>query len=115
MAAALVPSAGQCSCPLADISLPLPALPASLPCLPALPAEQETPPSIEDMLSWNTLTPHYEEDVIYALNSASVAKHFGMEEASARVGGVGGWVVCQAREGGVGTAAEKASAPHAAA
>ena len=39
------------------------------------------------MLSWNTLTPHYEEDVIYALNSASVAKHFGMEEASARVGG----------------------------
>ena len=50
------------------------------------------------MLSWNTLTPHYEEDVIYALNSASVAKHFGMEEASARVGGrVGG----EAWEGGV--------------
>ncbi|EFN56001.1 hypothetical protein CHLNCDRAFT_145389 [Chlorella variabilis] len=44
----------------------------------------ETPPSIEDMLSWNTLTPHYEEDVIYALNSVSVAKHFGMDAVAAR-------------------------------
>lgn len=46
---------------------------------------QETPPAIEDMLSWNTLTPHYEEDVIYALNSASVARHFGMDPVSAQV------------------------------
>ena len=60
------------------------------PALPCPPTEQETPPAIEDMLSWNTLTPHYEEDVIYALNAASVAKHFGMDAASARVGG---WVV----------------------
>jgi hypothetical protein len=44
----------------------------------------ETPPAIEDMLSWNTLTPHYEEDVIYALNSASVARHFGMDPVSAQ-------------------------------
>lgn len=36
------------------------------------------------MLSWNTLTPHYSEDVIYALNAASVAKHFGMDPASAQ-------------------------------
>lgn len=41
---------------------------------------------MEDMLSWNTLTPHYEEDVIYALNSASVAKHFGMDPVAAQVG-----------------------------
>lgn len=46
---------------------------------------QEKPPSIEEMLSWNTLTPHYAEDVIYALNAASVAKHFGMDPASAAV------------------------------
>lgn len=43
----------------------------------------EKPPSIEEMLSWNTLTPHYEEDVIYALNAASVARHFGMDPNSA--------------------------------
>ena len=54
------------------------------------------------MLSWNTLTPHYEEDVIYALNSVSVAKHFGMDAVAARVGGGGGggccwcwWRVCR--------------------
>ena len=46
---------------------------------------QEKPPCIEEMLSFNTLTPHYEEDVIYALNAASVARHFGMDPASARV------------------------------
>ncbi|PSC69540.1 Callose synthase 5 [Micractinium conductrix] len=44
----------------------------------------EKPPCIEEMLSFNTLTPHYEEDVIYALNAASVARHFGMDPASAR-------------------------------
>ncbi|KAL4451723.1 hypothetical protein ABPG75_007385 [Micractinium tetrahymenae] len=44
----------------------------------------EKPPSIEEMLSWNTLTPHYAEDVIYALNAASVARHFGMDPASAQ-------------------------------
>jgi hypothetical protein len=52
---------------------------------PAMSCEQETPPAIEEMLSWNTLTPHYEEDVIYALNAVSTAKHFGMDATSARV------------------------------
>jgi hypothetical protein len=62
---------------------PLTPLAVFAPCLRTV---QETPPSIEDMLSWNTLTPHYEEDVIYALNSVSVAKHFGMDAVAARVG-----------------------------
>lgn len=38
------------------------------------------------MLSFNTLTPHYEEDVIYALNSTNVAKHFSLDATAARVG-----------------------------
>ena len=37
------------------------------------------------MLSFNTLTPHYEEDVVYALNSHAVAKHFGLDQTAARV------------------------------
>jgi hypothetical protein len=48
---------------------------------------QETPPSIDDMLSWTTLTPHYKEDVIYALNRASVARQFNMSPESVEVGG----------------------------
>ncbi len=39
----------------------------------------EQPPSVVDMLSWNTLTPHYEEDVIYALSAQSTAKSFDMQ------------------------------------
>ncbi|KAK2080835.1 hypothetical protein QBZ16_000689 [Prototheca wickerhamii] len=38
----------------------------------------ERPPAVEDMLSWTTLTPHYEEDVLYALDAASVARRFGL-------------------------------------
>ena len=38
----------------------------------------ETPPAVDDMLSWTVLTPHYEEDVLYALNSKQVANHFGL-------------------------------------
>ena len=73
--------------PTSGARLHVPAPPPS--GLPHLVVEQETPPAIEDMLSWNTLTPHYEEDVIYALNSASVARHFGMDPVSAQVGGMG--------------------------
>lgn len=62
-----------------------PARPTTPAAAAGRPLPQETPPAIEDMLSWNTLTPHYEEDVIYALNSASVAKHFGMDPVAARV------------------------------
>lgn len=46
---------------------------------------QEKPPAVEDMLSWNTLTPHYEEDVIYALNSKNLAKHLNMEPGTTAV------------------------------
>ncbi|KDD71425.1 hypothetical protein H632_c5059p0, partial [Helicosporidium sp. ATCC 50920] len=42
------------------------------------------PPMVEDMLSWSTLTPHYEEDVLYALNAQSVARHFGLPQSAAR-------------------------------
>ena len=38
------------------------------------------------MLSFNTLTPHYDEDVIYALNAANVARHFHLDATAARVG-----------------------------
>ncbi|KFM22655.1 Callose synthase 5 [Auxenochlorella protothecoides] len=41
------------------------------------------PPAVEDMLSWNVLTPHYEEDVMYALNAASVARHFDLQPSAA--------------------------------
>lgn len=44
----------------------------------------ETPPAVDDMLSWNVLTPHYEEDVLYALNSKNVANHFGLPVSSAK-------------------------------
>ena len=43
----------------------------------------ETPPAVDDMLSWNVLTPHYEEDVLYALNAKNVAAHFGLPLSSA--------------------------------
>ena len=45
---------------------------------------------MDELLSWNTLTPHYEEDVVYALNAANVAKHFNLDQTSARVGWWGG-------------------------
>lgn len=44
----------------------------------------EKPPAIDDMLSWNVLTPHYEEDVLYALSGKQVAAHFGMPGESAK-------------------------------
>ena len=44
----------------------------------------ETPPAVDDMLSWNVLTPHYEEDVLYALNAKNVAAHFGLPASSAK-------------------------------
>ena len=37
------------------------------------------PPSLDEMLSWTVLTPHYSEDVLYALNGKEVARHMGME------------------------------------
>lgn len=80
--------AGRSQATLASLYMSPTRLPLPLPARSNRP--QETPPAIEDMLSWNTLTPHYEEDVIYALNSASVARHFGMEPASAQVGGAAG-------------------------
>lgn len=46
---------------------------------------QEKPPAVEDMLSWNTLTPHYEEDVIYALNAKNLAKHLDMDPSTTMV------------------------------
>lgn len=48
-------------------------------------APQEKPPAVEDMLSFNTLTPHYEEDVIYALNSKNLAQHLSMDPATTKV------------------------------
>jgi hypothetical protein len=38
----------------------------------------ETPPAVDDMLSWNVLTPHYEEDVLYALSAKHTAAHFNL-------------------------------------
>lgn len=38
---------------------------------------QPNPASVEHMLSFNTLTPHYEEDVVYALNAAQVGQALG--------------------------------------
>lgn len=53
---------------------------------PALdPLAQPAPPSVDEMLSWTALTPHFEEDVVYALNSASVAKQFSLDPTAARV------------------------------
>jgi len=37
------------------------------------------PPSLDEMLSWTVLTPHYGEDVLYALNRKEVARHLGLE------------------------------------
>ena len=36
------------------------------------------PPPVEAMMSFNTLTPHYEEDVIFALAAADTAKQLGL-------------------------------------
>ena len=36
------------------------------------------PPPVEAMMSFNTLTPHYEEDVIYALSAADTARQLGL-------------------------------------
>lgn len=44
----------------------------------------EKPPAIDDMLSWNVLTPHYEEDVLYALSGKQVASHFGLPTGTAK-------------------------------
>ena len=44
----------------------------------------ETPPAVDDMLSWNVLTPHYEEDVLYALSAKRVAAHFGLPGSTAK-------------------------------
>ena len=40
-----------------------------------------SPPSLDEMLSWTVLTPHYQEDVYYALNNKEVAGYFGMKGA----------------------------------
>ena len=40
-----------------------------------------SPPSLDEMLSWTVLTPHYKEDVYYALNKKEVAGYFGMKGA----------------------------------
>jgi hypothetical protein len=45
---------------------------------------QSSPPSLADMLSFTTLTPHYEEDVVYALNATNVAKKFGLDSSVAK-------------------------------
>ena len=39
----------------------------------------QSPPSMDEMLSWTVLTPHYHEDVLYALNRKEVATYFGMQ------------------------------------
>eukprot|EP00889_Picochlorum_renovo_P001950 jgi/Picre1/28980/NNA_004374.t1 len=39
----------------------------------------QSPPSLDEMLSWTVLTPHYHEDVLYALNRKEVATYFGMQ------------------------------------
>jgi hypothetical protein len=39
----------------------------------------DNPPSLDEMLSWTVLTPHYGEDVLYALNRKEVARHLGLE------------------------------------
>ena len=43
----------------------------------------EEPPSVQDMLSFNTLTPHYEEDVIYPLDRRDVAREFNLDQGTA--------------------------------
>ncbi|KAK9815749.1 hypothetical protein WJX72_008855 [[Myrmecia] bisecta] len=42
------------------------------------------PPPVEEMLSFNTLTPHYEEDVIYALSADNAAFQMNMDKDSAK-------------------------------
>ena len=58
-------------------------------------ALQHDPPSVEEMLSFNTLTPHYEEDVVYALNAASVGKYL-------KAGAEASLLACVGRQGCVG-------------
>ena len=41
-----------------------------------------SPPSLDEMLSWTVLTPHYLEDVYYALNRKEVSGYFGMKGAN---------------------------------
>ena len=36
------------------------------------------PPPVEAMMSFNTLTPHYEEDVIFALSAADTSRQLGL-------------------------------------
>lgn len=43
------------------------------------------PPPVECMMSFNTLTPHYEEDVIYALSAGDTAKQLGLETSAKKV------------------------------
>ena len=42
------------------------------------------PPPVETMMSFNTLTPHYEEDVIYALSAGDTAKQLGLGGSAAQ-------------------------------
>lgn len=43
----------------------------------------ETPPAVDEMLSWSVLTPHYEEDVLYPLNNKHIASHFNLPISTA--------------------------------
>jgi len=36
------------------------------------------PPTVDVMMSFNTLTPHYEEDVIFALSTADTTSQLGL-------------------------------------
>lgn len=36
------------------------------------------PPTVDTMMSFNTLTPHYEEDVIFALSTADTTSQLGL-------------------------------------
>ncbi len=38
-----------------------------------------SPPSLDEMLSWTVLTPHYMEDVYYALNNKEIPGYVGMK------------------------------------
>lgn len=41
-------------------------------------------PHQHEMLSWNVLTPMYEEDVLYPLDAAHLAQQLGCDASSAR-------------------------------
>ena len=44
------------------------------------------PPTVDVMMSFNTLTPHYEEDVIFALSAADTTSQLGLQgEAAEKV------------------------------